>query len=82
MSTVLNNCGEPTWVDRREERRWGAVPYGTVIDGWYISERSTVGQVIVEIEEWTYDLGRTKFMRIFMFENGILINIGTGGYGH
>lgn len=78
---VLGNCGEPTWVETREEWRQRAVPAGTILDGWYVARYPRVIQASVEIEEWTYDLGRTKFTRILVFEDGILVSIRTGGYG-
>jgi hypothetical protein len=82
MAVVLNNCGNPTWVETRREWRWLTVPPGVVIDGWYVANRPVVVQVPVDIVVWTYDLGKTRFMRIFAFENGFLTSISTGGYGH
>jgi hypothetical protein len=82
MSMVLANCGEPTWVDTRREWRSRVVPAGTIIDGWYVTKVPRTIRVQVEIEQWTYDLGRSKFVRFLAFENGILISITTGGYGH
>lgn len=35
----------------------------------------------VEIEEWTYNLGSTRFIRYLIFENGVLVDIITGDYG-
>jgi len=81
MSAVLYNCGEPTWVDRRQEWRWQTVPAGTIVDGWYVGRQPRTMKILLEIEQWTYDLGRNKFIRIFTFENGILTSIETGGYG-
>ena len=81
MSMVVGNCGEPTWVDSREEWRMRAVPAGAILDGWYVAGYPRVVQVLTHIEEWTYDLGRNKFTRILTFEDGFLISIKTGGYG-
>ena len=33
------------------------------------------------IEEWTYNLGPTRFIRYLIFENGRLVDIKTGDYG-
>ena len=69
-SDVLAKCGEPAWKDTRQEE---------------ISQRLQTGQVqktLITIEEWTYDLGPTRFVRIFTFRNGTLSDIRTGGYGY
>lgn len=36
----------------------------------------------VTVEEWTYDMGPTRFVRFLRFINGRLIDIETGRYGH
>ncbi|HEY6012184.1 MAG TPA: DUF2845 domain-containing protein [Nitrospirota bacterium] len=33
------------------------------------------------IEEWTYDFGPNRFMRIITFRNNTVSDIRTGGYG-
>jgi hypothetical protein len=38
--------------------------------------------VEVEVEEWTYNLGPYRFIRILRFENDRLVRIDTGGYGY
>ncbi len=38
--------------------------------------------MFVTIEEWTYNLGPNRFLRILTFRNGVLANIKTGGYGY
>ncbi len=35
-----------------------------------------------QIEVWTYNLGRTQFIRYLTFRNGTLVDIKTGGYGY
>ena len=40
-------------------------------------ERSTD----VVIDEWTYDLGRQKLIRLLTFVDGKLYRVETGGYG-
>jgi hypothetical protein len=66
---VLVQCGEPAWKEERQEE---------IIEEL---DRGIKRKVIVTIEEWTYDLGPNKFMRIFTFKNGRLVDIRTGGYG-
>ena len=77
MTDVLSNCGEPSWVESREERMVGAgfVPFHTP-DGWL---RGPL--LINEIETWVYNFGPSRFMWILIFEGGILRSADTGGYG-
>ena len=77
MVDVLNKCGEPSWVESREETTVGAgfVPFHTP-DGWL-----RWPLIINEIERWIYNFGPTRFMWILTFENGILKAANTGGYG-
>jgi hypothetical protein len=69
-SDVIVKCGEPAWKDIRQEE---------------FREKIDAGQVrktFVTIEEWTYNLGPNRFVRIFTFRNGKLVDIKTGGYGY
>lgn len=66
---VLIKCGEPAFKDERTEDRISRTGPGETV-------RSTV-----RIEEWTYNFGSNKFLRIFTFQNGALIRITTRGYG-
>jgi hypothetical protein len=36
---------------------------------------------IIEVEEWTYNQGRDKFVYTLVFRNGVLSEIHRGGYG-
>jgi hypothetical protein len=38
-------------------------------------------QVGVSVDEWTFNLGPTQFMRILTFRNGELVDISTGERG-
>lgn len=38
--------------------------------------------VSVDIEEWMYNLGSRSFLYFLRFENGSLVEIGTGDYGY
>lgn len=69
-SDVLAKCGDPTWKDARQEE---------------FKERLDSGlmrNVFVTIDEWTYNLGPNRFVRIFTFRNGKLVDIKPGGYGY
>jgi len=66
LSTVARKCDAPTSTARRSVTR-GLAPYG-----YY---------EVVEIEEWTYNLGPSVFVYYLTFENGVLVRIESGGYG-
>jgi hypothetical protein len=78
MYQVLSNCGEPSWVQSKEERTVGSgfVPFHTP-DGWL---RGPL--IVTEIEQWVYNFGPSRFMWVLTFENGILRSISNGGYGY
>ncbi|HWR73691.1 MAG TPA: DUF2845 domain-containing protein [Nitrospirota bacterium] len=66
---VLVHCGEPVWKEERKEEIIEQI------------DKDTRNKVTVTIEEWTYNLGPNRFMRIFTFRNGRLVDIRTGDYG-
>ncbi len=74
---VLDKCGQPDYSDSRVEYR------STVLRGSGIQQPGLdfINQVPVQIEEWTYDFGRRRFMQFLHFENGRLIYINNLGYG-
>lgn len=67
---VRMKCGEPTSID--------------IVGEELLDERTTDVErlVSVTIEEWIYNLGPNRFIRIYRFKNGRLAQIETGGYGH
>lgn len=66
---VLARCGEPSLKDSHVEET-----------------REKLGdmeqKVFVTVEEWTYNLGPTRFVRILTFRNSRLTDIRTGNYGY
>jgi len=67
---VLQRCGEPDFsYSRVEYIRVGGL------------NQSFSRTVPVTIDEWVYDLGRTRLKRRLIFENGRLKKIETLGYG-
>ncbi len=66
---MLARCGEPTSKDTHGEE---------------LREKldNSEGKVFVSAEEWTYDLGPNRFVRILTFRNSKLTDIRTGGYGY
>ncbi len=83
-SEVLSRCGEPSWVDNWEEDRVERVfgwPYYT--GSPYAGTRYPLYIVVrVTVEEWTYNMGPSHFIRILRFENGRIVSIETGDYGY
>lgn len=67
---VLVKCGEPSWKEERTEEVFEEV------------DKNTKRKVTVTYEDWTYNLGPNRFMRILTFKNGRLVDIRTGSYGN
>jgi hypothetical protein len=66
---VASRCGEPAWRERwSEERLVETAP-------------RPLRREVITFEEWVYDFGPSKFIRILRFENGLLSEVKTGGYG-
>lgn len=70
---VLNKCGEPDAREERPERRY----FRVFREGGFFEVLQEV-----TVEEWTYNLGPSMFIRILRFENGRLVEIETGEYGY
>ncbi|OGW34255.1 MAG: hypothetical protein A2010_00030 [Nitrospirae bacterium GWD2_57_9] len=66
---VSAQCGDPSWKEERQEETVST------------ADPDAKKRVLVTIEEWTYNLGPNRFIRIFEFRNGKLADIRTGGYG-
>jgi hypothetical protein len=67
---VIAKWGEPAARNTRQEK---------------LKERLSDGKfrtITITIDEWTYNLGPNRFMRILTFKNGKLTDINTGGYGY
>ena len=66
---IVLRCGEPFYKSSYQEEQKER------IDAF--SNR----KVIVTVEEWTYNFGPQRFMRIITFRNGTVTDIRTAGYG-
>ena len=66
---VLQRCGAPFFADSRHEETL------LVLDE--LSRRV----IQKRVDEWTYNLGPTQFMRILTFENGRLRRVSSGARG-
>jgi len=73
---VIAKCGEATEVEHRSVWRPPVV--------WIHGRPIQVGSDLIEIpvELWTYNLGPNKFMRRVRFEDGLVVEIETLGYGY
>jgi hypothetical protein len=66
---VLAKCGDPFYRTSHAEEIWE--PMGA----------SGFRKVMVTVEEWTYNFGPQRLMRIITFRNGRVTNVRTDGYG-
>jgi hypothetical protein len=73
---VAAKCGDPTDIERRSVWRRPVV--------WYHGHPYYTSPDVVEIpvESWVYNLGPNKLMRRVRFEDGIVTEIETLGYGY
>ncbi len=80
---VRKHCGKPDMVQAWEEERI-LRDFGTYReDGSRYSRREPfLVKVHVKIEEWIYNPGPNRFIRILRFENGHLKDIATGDRGY
>ncbi len=74
ISKLLRYCGEPDFVQSRAAQRPYYDRYGLVLYRGLHEE--------VLIEEWTYNLGPHKLMRVVRMENGVVSKIRHLGYGY
>jgi hypothetical protein len=70
---LLARCGEPAVVDAWEEELRTADRQGGI---------ATVRSVTVAVELWTYDFGRSRFLRFVRLEDGKATAVETGSYGY
>jgi hypothetical protein len=66
---ILIKCGEPIYKNAHQEELRERF------------EESSVRTISVTVEEWTYNFGPQRFLRIITFRNGVVVDIRTGGYG-
>lgn len=73
---VVAKCGDPTDVEHRSI--WRRPTY------WHHGRAISLGTDFVEIpvELWLYNLGSNQLMRRVRFEDGLVVEIETLGYGY
>jgi len=87
QAKILNICGEPTAVKVHNIYRSGIPASGIritehdhgVSDELIVHNRSVIEVVV---EEWTYNFGPRKLMRVIRFENGFVTSVKRLGYGY
>jgi hypothetical protein len=82
---VRSICGIPDWVDQHVESR--AVSRPAVVPcrtgrGYGSCTVLLQDAVQVPVEVWTYDFGPRQFIEYLTFEQGRLVNVQSGPYGH
>ena len=88
MPKVLKICGEPVATQQRSIVRRGIPRSRVYRDGElrdYSDEELLIkdrSYVEVLVEEWTYNFGPRKLMRIIRFENGLVAEVKELGYGY
>jgi hypothetical protein len=82
---VRSVCGEPDDAQRRVEtrtvRRRVRVPCAAHQNQNGQCETTVEHSTDVVVDDWTYDLGRQRFIRYLTFLDGRLASVQTGSYG-
>ena len=83
IERVLNECGEPSFVESWEEERIHHHPYQYPYNDTDHYRYGPVHRIIVHVivEEWTYNHGPSRFVERVRFENGRVRKIFNEGYG-
>ncbi|TDJ46405.1 MAG: DUF2845 domain-containing protein [Gammaproteobacteria bacterium] len=90
QAKVLKYCGEPESIQMRTIVRTG-IPRHRIRHG--INDTRLIGYsdellfadrsyVEIVVEEWTYNFGPHRLMRIVRFENGLVTSVSRLGYGY
>ena len=81
---VANKCGQPDHIEYSQEERIRTNHYSRHSPSKEYRHLPSIEKVTIQIEEWTYNFGPTKFIRYLSFENDRLteIELGDKGYYH
>jgi hypothetical protein len=71
---IRARCGEPAAVDAWDEELRSVQRVGGDTLAGHV--------VVVTVEVWTYDFGRSQFLRFVRFEGGKVVRVETGSYGY
>ncbi len=80
---VRSTCGEPDDARHRIEYRTVRAPGACVEEqGRRRCEVDSERTIEVVIDEWVYDFGKDRFLEFLCFEQGKLVRVTEGSYGH
>jgi len=74
VSKLLRYCGEPDFAQSRAAQRSYHNRFGQILFTGLYEE--------ILIQEWTYNLGPNKLMRVVKMENGVITQVQHLGYGY
>jgi hypothetical protein len=72
---LLGKCGPPSLRDR-----WTDTRDAVAVD--FQRQLAATERITTEVEQWTYDFGRNHFLQVVTVQNGRIVRIERGGYGH
>lgn len=72
---LLGKCGPPALRDR-----WTDTRDSVAVD--FNRRLSASERISTEFEQWTYDFGSNHFLQVVTLQNGRIVRIERGGYGH
>lgn len=83
---VRASCGEPDAADHHVEyrtiRQRIPIPCTKDANGRERCESVIEQTIEVVVDDWTYDFGKNRFIQHLRFEQGRLLSVVSGGYGH
>jgi|WetSurMetagenome_2_1015567.scaffolds.fasta_scaffold01826_4 hypothetical protein len=81
MEMVDANCGDPSWVETETKTQAGQffIP-PQPCDGW-LRQSPFMGNIALDVEDWVYNYGPSRFLRVLRFRMGVLNSIYNRGYG-
>ncbi len=88
QAKVLKYCGKPVQTSQRYGLRTAfyagtRLSYnGSSVINTGTKYYSPYGHYEVLVEDWIFNLGPNRLMRIITFENGIVVDVDTLGYGY
>ncbi len=82
---LLEECGPPSEVSSWQEERWEEFdgPPSPRLHREFERRRGVYGvRRIVQVEQWIYNWGPSRFIDVVRIEDGFVRRIQSGGYGH
>jgi hypothetical protein len=83
MYEVAATCGDPDDAQHSVETRIVRQRVLVPCPGERRLCEAFVEQAVqIDVDRWTYDFGSNRFIEHALFEQGALVNVTSGGYGH